>query len=244
MVNSLNSRLLIAAALLLVSCANSPEQTASIETPTSTASPLLPPPEESPSSVSPTAAPEAIEPEPTTITTAGIGAARLGMTLGELKQALGDNVEFTVQSPFIVDFDAIAVSQAGEVQYYILYMAGQPFGDDGVIQGLLTDNPKYQTAEAVGAGTLVSEAESAYGNATLSYNQQNESREYVRFERQPASNISFATGNANQQLAGIYTAPIAEFNETEAFQSTATIKSVLVVCLAEACAAPVGAMRG
>jgi hypothetical protein len=158
------------------------------------------------------------------------------MTLAELKQALGSDVEFTAKSPFMVDFDAIAVRKNGEIQYYILYLAGQSFSDTEVIQGLLTDNPTFQTAEGVGPGTTLSVAEQAYGKATVSYNTQNESREYARFERQPAANISFATGNGSTKPAGIYPSPTREYNETQEFQADATIQSVLVVCLTDACA--------
>ncbi|MBI4782100.1 MAG: hypothetical protein HY785_12380 [Oscillatoriophycideae cyanobacterium NC_groundwater_1537_Pr4_S-0.65um_50_18] len=158
------------------------------------------------------------------------------MTLAELKQTLGQDAEFLVKAPFIVDFDAIAVRKGGEIQYYILYLAGQSFSDQDVIQGVLTDNPKFLTAEGVGAGTTLESAVQAYGQATLSYNTQNESREYARFDRQPAANISFNTGNGNATPAGIYASPLSEYNETQEFQPEATIRSVLVVCLTDACA--------
>ena len=167
-----------------------------------------------------------------------IGAAQLGMTFGDLKKVLGTGVEFIVQSPFIVDFDAIAVKRSGEVQYYILYLAKQPFTDTDTIQGLLTKNPKFLTAVGIGTGSTLAKAQQAYGKATLSYNTQNESREYARFERQPANNISFATGNGSSKAAGIYPSPTGEYNETQKFKEDAKIESVLVVCLAEACAPP------
>jgi hypothetical protein len=162
----------------------------------------------------------------------------LGMSLGELKDILGDEAEFTVESSFMVDFDAIAVRINDEVEYYILYLAGETLTDADVIQGLLTDNPTFQTAEGVGTGTSIAEAEQVYGSAHLSYNTLNESREYARFQDQPANNISFATGNGNQDPAGIYAEPADEYNETEAFREDATIQSVLVICLSEVCAPP------
>jgi hypothetical protein len=195
-------------------------------------------------SVSPTPANSAIAPspaatpEPTLISDHGIGHARLGMTLGELKQALGAETQFQIKSPFIVDFDAIAVQKAGAVQYYILYLAKHQFGDRDAIQGLLTENANFRTASGVGPGTPIQQAEQAYGKATLSYSTSNESREYVRFARHPAPNISFGTGNANQQTAGVYTSPLGEYNETQKFKENAKIQSVLVVCLTEACARP------
>ncbi|NJL41916.1 MAG: hypothetical protein HC899_38595, partial [Leptolyngbyaceae cyanobacterium SM1_4_3] len=127
-------------------------------------------------------------------------------------------VEFIVESPFIVDFDALAVRKDGEVQYYILYLAGQSFSDQDVIQGLLTDNPKFQTAEKIGSSSTIREAEQVYGPVTLSYNTQNESREYARFANQPAGNISFATGSGNAESAGIYASPLGAYNETQQFK--------------------------
>jgi hypothetical protein len=183
-----------------------------------------------PASVSPSAT------ESTLLSAKGIGVAQLGMTYLELKQALGSEATFTVKSPFIVDFDAIAVQKGGEIQYYILYLANQSFSDRDVIQGLFTDNPKYQTAEGVGAGTTIAAAVKAYGKATLSYNLQNEGREYAQFDRQTAQNLSFATGNGNTQTAGIYPSPTGEYNQTHDFKPDAKIKSILLVCLSESCA--------
>jgi hypothetical protein len=183
-------------------------------------------------SVSPTSANSLV------ISDKAIGAAQLGMTFGDLKKVLGTGVKFVVQSPFIVDFDAIAVQRSGEVQYYILYLAKQPFTDTDTIQGLLTKNPKFLTAAGIGAGSTLAKAQQAYGKATLSYNTQNESREYARFERKPANNISFATGNGSSKAAGIYPSPTGEYNETHKFKEDAKIESVLVVCLTEACAPP------
>lgn len=172
----------------------------------------------------------------TLISAKGIGSAQLGMTLGELKTILGSDAEFTVESPFIVDFDAISVREDNEVQFYILYLAGESFGDEDVIQGLFTDNPKFRTDAGIGPGSSVSQAEETYGEATLSYNTQNESREYVRFAQHPAGNISFATGNANEDTAGIYPTSTEEYHETQDFHENALIQSMLVVCLTEDCA--------
>jgi hypothetical protein len=190
----------------------------------------------SPSSTPSASASEPDAPAPTLISAQGIGEAQLGMTFGELKQKLGSRAEFKVQSPFIVDFDAIAVSKSGAVQYYILYLAGQSFKDSDVIQGVLTENPAFRTADDVGPQTPIQQAEAAYGKATISYSTANESREYVRFERQPASNISFGTGSVGTTSAGIYPSPTGEYNETQNFHDNAKIKSVLVVCLTDNCA--------
>ena len=45
-----------------------------------------------------------------TIDDRAIGEAKIGMTFGQLKQALGSTAQFKVESPFMVDFDAVTVS--------------------------------------------------------------------------------------------------------------------------------------
>jgi hypothetical protein len=217
--------------VLMAACGKSASTATSGPSPTSFSSPFPSVALASPS-LSPTA-----QAESPIISDKAIGLARLGMTFGDLKKALGKDVEFVVQSPFIVDFDAIAVRRGGEVQYYILYLAKQPLTDADMIQGLLSKNPKFLTAEGIGAGSLLSKAQEAYGKATLSYNTQNESREYVRFEKQPTG-ISFGTGNGAKDAVGVYPSPAGEYNETQQFKENAKIQSVLLVCLTEACAPP------
>jgi hypothetical protein len=153
------------------------------------------------------------------------------MTYGQLKQMLAGKAEFQVKSPFIVDFDAIAISQGGKEQFYILYPAGVPLADSDVIEALVTDNPNYRTAQGVGPGTLIEQAEAIYGKATLSYNTLNESREYVQFANQPSKDIAFRTQPpANQSFAGIYPESKAELKETQKIQKAASIGLVEVYC--------------
>jgi hypothetical protein len=175
-------------------------------------------------------------PEEWLISAEGIGEAKLGIKLGDLKETLGPEAEFTEEPEFMPDFDAIAIRKDGDVYYYVLYLADDVFTDDDVIQGLVTTNPQFLTAEEIGPGSTIQEAEAVYGDTTLSYHVMNESREYVRFDRHPARNISFNTGKATQSLAGIYTTPGGDYNETSQFKDDATIQSVLVVCLGEDCA--------
>jgi hypothetical protein len=230
------SCMILFGSVLLNGCngSSAPPTTASTPSPDAPAAATSPTPTTRPNQ---TPVAEAPESENVLISPKGIGAAQLGMTLGELKQRLGSEVEYTIESPFIVDFDALAVRKGGEVQFYILYLAGQSFTDQDVIQGLLTDNPKFQTAEKIGSNSTVQEAQQAYGQVTLSYNTENESREYARFANQPAGNISFSTGNGNA-AAGIYASPGGAYNETQQFKDGATIQSVLVVCLTEDCVPP------
>lgn len=230
---------LAAIALLLAGC-NAPAPIATPEPEPAASSPAAPEtgsPTPTTSASPPASTPTPAAEQPAVISETGIGSVQLGMTIAQLRQILGTSAEFVVQAPFMVDFDAIAVRQNGQVQYYILYLAGQQPNENQPIQGLLTMNSRYKTAAGVGVGVSIAQAESAYGKATLSYNTENESREYARFERQPADNISFGTGNGAQQTAGVYPPGNGTFRETQEFRSDAVIQSILVVCLAQGCAA-------
>ena len=157
-----------------------------------------------------------------------IGAAKVGMTFGELKKALGSTALFKVESPFMVDFDAVAVSQSGKVQYRIIYAAGTKLKDSDVIELLITDNSNYKTVQGVGPGMTLKQAEAIYGKATLSYNVENESREGVVFAKQPTKNIMFVPKAEGKQFAGVYGAGKGGFYQTNKYQPNAVIKSVMV----------------
>lgn len=158
----------------------------------------------------------------------GIGSAQLGMTFQQLKQKLGTETQFKVMSPFMVDFDAIAVYQSGQLQYYIIYPSGTTFADSDVIELLLADNPNYRTAEGIGVGTTLQQAQAIYGQAILSYNTQSESREIVRFVNYPSKNIIFLPTVTSKSFAGIYPSSSEEYNETKKFDNSAKIKSILI----------------
>ncbi|MGF1513585.1 MAG: hypothetical protein ACFB5Z_07820 [Elainellaceae cyanobacterium] len=186
-------------------------------------------------------APPPAEPDDQEISAYGIGPAQLGLTLGELKQLLGSDASFVTQSPFLAEFDAIAVRQDGEILFHILYLAGESLGDGDVIQGVLTTNSAFETDEGIGVGTPIADAEATYGSATLSHHEANASLEYVRFDAPPADNISFGTwarqpGETTPDYAGVYAQDGSDYRETTEYDPDATIKSVLVVCLTETCA--------
>ncbi|AOX04623.1 hypothetical protein BJP34_31230 [Moorena producens PAL-8-15-08-1] len=155
------------------------------------------------------------------------------MTLGQLKKSLGDKAKFEVKSPFIVGFDAIAVIQSGQPQYYILYPMGTPMGNSSVMEVLFTENPNYRTTKGVGPGIPLKLAEQAYGDATLSFNYASESREYVNFanlSQDIAFRMGVAANDTNNQFSGIYVKPLKEYNQTQNYRDSATIKSVEVYC--------------
>ena len=170
------------------------------------------------------------------ISSTGIGIAKLGMTLRELKDILGTDRTLQNESSFMVDINAIAVIQNGSTQYYILYPAGTTLSDSAPITYLMTKNHRYRTQQGIGVGTRLQEAETIYGEATLFFNTVNESREYVSFANQQSQNIRFRTGIDDLGFAGIYQSDLEEYNETQDFHNDAKINSIEVLCLAENCA--------
>jgi hypothetical protein len=170
-----------------------------------------------------------------TISERGIGAAKLGMTFGELKKALGSTAQFKVESSF-ADFNAVAVSQSGKVEYRIIYPASNritypaltKLKDTDVIESLMTDNPNYKTVEGVGPGMTLKQAEAIYGKATLSYNVDNESREGVVFANQPTKKFWFAPKAEGSDYAGVYGASQGSFHQTNKYQPNAVIRNVSV----------------
>jgi hypothetical protein len=78
----------------------------------------------------------------------------------------------------MVDLPAIHVIQEGENLFYLVYGSWETLEDNDSITMIATDNSQFRTAEGVGVGTTIQEAEAIYGEATLSYNTDNESREY------------------------------------------------------------------
>lgn len=163
-----------------------------------------------------------------TISDRAIGEAKVGMTFGELKKTLGSTAQFKVESPFMVDFDAVAVSRSGKVQYRIIYAAGTKLKDTDAIELLMTDNANYKTVRGVGAGMTLKQAEAIYGKATLSYNVDNESRENVVFANQPSKKIMFVPQADGKQFAGVYGAGQGGFYQTNKYQQNAVIRSVMV----------------
>jgi hypothetical protein len=169
------------------------------------------------------------------ITPVGIGTAKIGMTFGDLKQQMGEGVEFTVKTSFIDGFDAIAVTKAGTVQYYIPYPVGTKFTDEDRIQHLMTDNPNYRTEQGVGPGTTIEQATSVYGDATLSLSKENESREFISFTQHP-NGLAFRPKPAkNQSVAGDYPESNDEYLKTQKYDKKAAIGQITVSCVDDQC---------
>ncbi len=169
------------------------------------------------------------------ITPTGIGTAKIGMSFKELKQQLGAGYEFPVKTAFIVDFDAIAVTKAGTVQYYIPYPAGTNFGDDDRIEHLITDNPNYRTATGVGPGTPIDRAATVYGSATLSLSKEDESREFINFTKHPDGLAFRPKPLKTRTFAGNYPESNEDYLKTQKYDPQAAIGSIVVSCSEQQC---------
>jgi hypothetical protein len=128
----------------------------------------------------------------------------------------------------MVDFDAVAISQSGKVQYRIIYAADTKLKNTDVIEILSTENTNYKTVQGVGPGMTLKQAEAIYGKATLSYNVDNEMRENVVFANQPTRKIMFVPQAEGKQFAGVYGAGKGGFFQTDKYQPNAVIRSVMV----------------
>jgi hypothetical protein len=169
------------------------------------------------------------------ITPNGIGSAKIGMTFKELKQRLGSGFQFQVKTNFMDGFEAIAVTKAGKVQYYIPYPAGGKFADEDRIEHLMTDNPVYRTEKGVGPGTPIGQAASVYGGATLSFSKENESREFIGFARQPNGLAFRPKPPKNRTFAGNYPESNEEYLKTGKYDGKAAIGQITVSCANEQC---------
>jgi hypothetical protein len=169
------------------------------------------------------------------ITPVGIGEAKIGMTLKELKQKMGAQVQFPVKTNFIEGFDAIAVTKAGTVQYYIPYPTGTNFTDADRIQHLMTDNPNYRTQQGVGPGTSIGQAVSVYGDATLSMSKDNESREFINFSQHPNGLAFRPKPVGKRNFAGEYPESNDDYLKTQKYDKQAAIGQITVSCSEDKC---------
>lgn len=155
------------------------------------------------------------------ITKDGIGNASVGSTAAQLRAQLGSGWSVTPADAILVDLVGYEVKQGDTLRFHAL-------GDDldGPLTVFVAQSSDLQTVEGVGPTSTIDAGVTAYGAATLSFNPDNESREFVRFANEPAGRIFFRTGSGDE--AGIYA---AGDTETTQFKDGATIKTVWVTCI-------------
>ncbi|WP_414521329.1 hypothetical protein [Umezakia ovalisporum] len=182
----------------------------------------------------------ALTPSPNqVITNKNVGVAKLGMTLGELKQVLGEDTKFEPISLGVDVGEGIQVSQDGNVQYFLGFADQnnletgnkQPITNNSQITMITVENADYRTKDGVGPGTPLKAAVAAYGEAKLFYNLNNEAREYIKFERGLGADPQVLI-RSNQwtitQYAGVYLDTKAEFNQTQKYHEHAGIGSITI----------------
>jgi hypothetical protein len=156
----------------------------------------------------------------------GMGVAKAGMKIGELRAALPAGTTLGAAEAFMVDVQGLPVVRGADTLFYVLAVTGEPVGDDAPITLLATRNPAFRTAEGIGPGTTLAEAAARYGAPTLSYSTADESREYAAFARYPHQNVRFRVG-AGDGTAGVYSTE-EEYNETTKFDGSARISQVMI----------------
>ncbi|MEA5582549.1 DUF1176 domain-containing protein [Nodularia harveyana UHCC-0300] len=164
------------------------------------------------------------------ITDKNVGVAKLGMTLGKLKETLGEGATF-VPTPLGVDAgEGIKVIQDGNVQYVLGFADGNK-SNDAQITMITVENLNYRTKDGVGPGTPIKQAIKAYGDATLSYNLNSEGREYINFARGLGADSKVSI-RSNQwtitDFAGVYPDTTSEFNKTQKYHDHAGIASITI----------------
>lgn len=158
----------------------------------------------------------------------GIGDARIGMTIGELRAVLRPPVTVGPLEPYMVDIDALPVVQGNDTVYHVLIVAGEPWSDDAPIELLATSHHGIRTEDGVGPGDRLADAAAAWGEPRLSYNTNDESREWATFPALPPSiMVRVMPADDTAPFAGIY-ATQDEFNETDRYDPAARITMVLV----------------
>jgi hypothetical protein len=184
-------------------------------------------PESAPPEIAPPAT-EAPADRSALISADGIGAATRGLTFGELRAALGPGQSLGEPGPYMVDLDGVPVIAGGDTLYRILVEEGAEPADGDTIATVITSHPGFRTAEGIGPGSTLREAAQRYGAPTLSYNVNDESREYASFPGYPADNVLFRVGpDENIAFAGTY-GTREEVNTTTTFDADAPIRYVLV----------------
>jgi hypothetical protein len=174
-----------------------------------------------------------------TISDGGIGVAKVGMTLAELKKNLKNSAQFETQTDFTPGYNALAVKQQGKVQFYIPYPKKQKVSDKNQIKILVTDNPIYKTAEGIAPGMSIKKVTEVYGDAQLGYDPKASSEEIALFVRQPGELRFFTGGSERNGRAGIYPAKQSKEQQgfvTNKYGNSGRIKRITVICPESVCA--------
>jgi hypothetical protein len=124
----------------------------------------------------------------------GIGPVELGVTLDSLRKVNpGLNISRTSDGEGVALVEIVAGGDT-LIAYADEEDPSAPVDLSKRVRSLETMSPRFQTAEGVHAGSLVTNVEKAYGRLTQIDKSEIESREYVTFAHQPA-NLTFRLEN-------------------------------------------------
>lgn len=158
------------------------------------------------------------------ISPTSVGPAEIGSTVEQLTEQLGGDYTVGDEVRITVDFSGHVVSRDGDVQFRAV-KANAP-GDE--LSLFIINNDEFATAEGVGPSMTIADAEAIYGGATLSWNPDNEGREFVSFENQPEGRIQFRTPGIAGTNVGIYEDGELETNE---YDPEGVIAAVWISCV-------------
>lgn len=165
-----------------------------------------------------------------TISDDGVGPITLGSTIDEVRDELPDSYVLGDEVPIAPDLDGHVVSLDGAVHLLI------PATDDGTIETIIVLDESYQTSEGIGPRSLIGDAEDIYGDVRLEWSEDDQGRERVLFEDNPAG-LSFRASEAVGPQAGIYG---DDQTSTVLYDPSSRLTSVWVVTVDDdAAAAPV-----
>ena len=167
----------------------------------------------------------------------GIGEARAGMTLGDLRAALPAHASLGGANPaFMVDWQGIPVLHGPDTLYHVLLPASAPPADEDFLVLAVTTHPGARVGrgggrEGMAPGMTLAQVEAEVGSLTLSWSIHDESREWVRWVGMPPGTSvrvdPFSVPDSLNGLAGHYP-EVGEFNETTAYHGEARIGMIMV----------------
>jgi uncharacterized protein YecT (DUF1311 family) len=158
----------------------------------------------------------------------GVGPIQFGMTMDAVRSLLSADMTLTPEPNLLVDWDAMTLKEKGTPLLYLLYPAGKEISDQSTVALFMVADSRYTTPEGIGPGSTIAAAQEVYGPATLSYNTDDEMREYVRFAQAP-SYLSFRTTGSPGQWVGRYSGSAdGSYYETQDFDPEGKIQFVLV----------------
>ena len=159
---------------------------------------------------------------------------RSGMTL-EAARAAVPTLNWIYEVDFMVDFSALCAvkggPETGETQFCALVPQRDAERGADMIEAIAVFGGDLKTPEGVHPGMSVAAAAEIYGQPSLSYSLENESREFLVFDGAPEWMSFRATSQSSDEgLAGVYPATGADesYHETSEYADDATLDALWI----------------